>query len=58
VAVLTREEGMLAQGDVRHCYEITRIRLYGGPWACLWATDVLRFSSERPTTRETDDARA
>ena len=22
---------MLAQGDVRHCYEIARIRLYGGP---------------------------
>ena len=49
---------MLAQGDVRHCYEIARIRLYGGPWACLWATNVLRFSGERPTTRQTDDARA
>jgi hypothetical protein len=48
---------MLAQGEVGHYYG-SRASDRTAPRVCLSATNVLRFSSERPTTRETDNARA
>jgi hypothetical protein len=49
---------MLAQGMSGSATGSPASGCTAAPWACLWATNVLRFSSERPTTRETDDARA